>query len=416
MVRENHPKNSSEQPLDQGMLFPVEVSRTAPPSIGEAVEGGVYPDELSSSNEDSRPFHEVVHEAVVQEQHTRNRRQGNQGKHSPLQRDGNYQQIRLGDFLPGFGPVTERRWEEAKAHARGLEDKRLKSEGLQPAIPIAKSSTSKDDEPVPIGQVISEATQKRNQAIAARQRRKGEAHAKLKADLEKAPRRGGAFGGALKRRILATDSEETRARTNEHDIALIAPTNLRPELFPLQRGNLSRDGVLFTPEEYGAITVSPAEFSNRVGAHVLKHTTERAPTERHARRDEVVKQQLQKRYEAARDTLQELQSESEQIERLRKEMRSPGYAHMTLDDMDGLMKTTEGVMNKMFRAIIENRGLNTERTDSLTAAMEYLVTADDYRQTFTFWQQMSSLAKGWTDAKIKRFTTIEMNLIQELER
>ncbi|MGH7241359.1 MAG: hypothetical protein ACREGB_03630, partial [Candidatus Saccharimonadales bacterium] len=81
-----------------------------------------------------------------------------------------------------------------------------------------------------------------------------------------------------------------------------------------------------------------------------------------------------------------------------------------------LIKTTEGVMVKMFRAIIENRGLNTERTESLTAAMEYLVTADDYRGTFKFWQEMSSLAKSWTDAKIKRFTKIEENIARELER
>ncbi|MGH7241578.1 MAG: hypothetical protein ACREGB_04745, partial [Candidatus Saccharimonadales bacterium] len=326
-----------EQPLDQGQLFPVEISRSHPPVIGEVVEGGVFPEDLPLTEEPARHIHEAIHEAVVAEQQTRNRRDGNRGKHSPLQRDGSYQTIQLGDYLPGFGPVTERKWEEAKVYAAQLEAKRHKNNDQQPLIPEATKLTRKDSEPVPISEVIAEVAEQRKQAIAARQQRKGVAHAKLEAELDKAPRRGGAFGGALKRRILITDSEDKLARTNAHDIALIAPTKLRPELFPTERGNLVYAGVLFTAEEYGAITISPAEIGRRIGAKVLRHTTDRAPTERHARREEVVGQNLQRRSELAQSTLAELTAESEQIGRLRKEMQSPGYAHMSLDEMDGLM-------------------------------------------------------------------------------
>ena len=120
------------QPDDQGQLFAVDITRHKPAEIGEI--GPVFPDELEPTEEsaETRHLHEAVHEAVVAEQQTRNRREGNRGKHSPLQRDGSYENIQLGDFLPGFGPVTERHWEEAKAHARSLESRRLASQAVQP--------------------------------------------------------------------------------------------------------------------------------------------------------------------------------------------------------------------------------------------------------------------------------------------
>lgn len=125
-----------EQPPDQGQLFSVEASRTHPPIIGEVVGGGVYPEDLTPTEEsvDTRHFHEAVHETVIKEQQARNRRLGNAGKHSPLTRDGHYERIQLGDFLPGFGPVKERNWEEAKAFAAGLETKRQAEFGSQPDL------------------------------------------------------------------------------------------------------------------------------------------------------------------------------------------------------------------------------------------------------------------------------------------
>ena len=402
-----------EQPLDQGQLFPVETSRTHPPIIGEVVENGVYPEDLAPTEEgaDVRHFHETVHEAVVTEKETRNRRQGNQGKHSPLKRDGHYGSIRLGDYLPGFGPVKERNWEEAKTHARRLDTQRAEKAGHQPALPVERMSAA--DEPKPLDEVIAEVAFSRQQSIAAREERRAIANARVTDQFEKSKRKGGAFGGALKRRILATDSEQLSAMTNQHDIDLVTPHNLRVELFSTERRNLGYAGVLFTPEEYGAITISPEEVGRRLGANVLRHTKDRSATERHARRQEVVENDLHRRTQLAETTLTELNQELDQVERLRKEMRSPGYAHMSLDEMDGLMKTTETVFIKMFSAIVENRELGTERTESLTAAMNFLVAADDYPSTFKFWQQMSALASAWTKAKIQRFEPIKSRLDAE---
>ncbi|MBC7581567.1 hypothetical protein H7097_01730 [Aeromicrobium sp.] len=134
-------KIPAEQPIDQGQLFPVEVSREHPAQIGEVVEGGVFPDELSALTEDKTPFHEAVHAAVVAEQHTRNRRIGQSGKHSTLDREGTYLQIKPGDFLPGFGPVKDSNWQAAKSHAQKLEAERQASIYAQPTLSRPEKDT-----------------------------------------------------------------------------------------------------------------------------------------------------------------------------------------------------------------------------------------------------------------------------------
>lgn len=48
------------------------------------------------------------------------------GKHSPLQRSGTYRDVKVGDFLPNFGPVTTSNFDRAREHAKGLEKQRLK--------------------------------------------------------------------------------------------------------------------------------------------------------------------------------------------------------------------------------------------------------------------------------------------------
>ncbi|CAN5419481.1 hypothetical protein BH09PAT4_BH09PAT4_02570 [soil metagenome] len=430
------PKQNSDpqnQPHDeQGEMFPVVVSRLHPAQIGEVTEGGVYPSELPAE-ETEMPFTQALHEAAAAEAQTRARRQAQQSKHSPLVRDGTYLTARPGDVLPGFGIVTYKNLESAKGHAKGLEQTRLARLAEQPTLTSPEDAEQvkaaveqtadaldirhglQSPEPVPLTEVVAAVAEQRQRSIAARTAEKEAATAKRIEGLKNTSKRGGAFGGALKRRIIKTDSDEMRARTIEHDINLITAPSLRAELFPKVRGDLVYAGVLFTPTEYGAITISPEEVGRRVGANVLKHTADRPATERHARRDEVVGNDLQKRTAVAQETLVSLNDETDQIQRLRKEMKSPGYAHMTLDEMDGLMRTTEEVFIKMFQAIVENRGLGTERTESLTAAMQYLVAKDDYKATFKFWQEMSSLAQAWTDAKIQRFIPITERLNKELE-
>lgn len=233
---------------------------------------------------------------------------------------------------------------------------------------------------------------------------------------EQSPRRGGAFGGALKRRIELTDSVEKFAATNVNDVQLLTPDSLYDALHPTGEVELAYAGILFPPEEYAALTIYPEALAKRVGARVLSGTHDRPADARQSRKTEAVQGALQARIEHARDVLERYDQNKTDLEALLHESQSPGYAHMTQKQMDGLMRRCEDIFITMFDAIVSSKGLGTKRTESLTAALEYILSADDYKRTFNAWVGMSELALSWTKAKARRFQYIEHATGQSLRR
>jgi len=115
----------------QGALFNEEIivgGATDPELYSTATEftpapEGVYPETTETIQD---PEGEAVVEAVRQAAAIikNNRHVAQVGKHSPLERDGSYENIQAGDFLKDFGPVTYRNFEDAKRHAAQLEQQR----------------------------------------------------------------------------------------------------------------------------------------------------------------------------------------------------------------------------------------------------------------------------------------------------
>ena len=99
------------------------------PQEAEVGEGMVTPEAAATS-------------ALAEATKTEHRRRAQLGKHSPLQRDGSYLAIRLGDVLPpdeslGRGErliVKERNYEDAKRYAAKLESKRLEHLRRNPTL------------------------------------------------------------------------------------------------------------------------------------------------------------------------------------------------------------------------------------------------------------------------------------------
>lgn len=136
------PKSPSPNP-DQGAFFdpqPVGNGSTDPLShevtwqLGEAVPEGLFPADRLGKVTHNPTLYETEKKAIEEAAHTANRRRAQLAKHSPLVRDGSYMSIQLGDYLPGFGPVKERNWEDAKARARELETRRLARLAEQPVL------------------------------------------------------------------------------------------------------------------------------------------------------------------------------------------------------------------------------------------------------------------------------------------
>ena len=239
---------------------------------------------------------------------------------------------------------------------------------------------------------------------------------------EKRSLKGGAFGGALKRRIAQTDSAEKRAATNENDIKLLGSSIIAHELFGAQ-GDQAYGGILFTPGEFKHITFSPKRAAQTIGATVLEGTAGRSPDDRFSRKQEVLEGDLVRRSERAQGQLTKLHQERDLLTILSKEMRSPGYAHMTMDEMDGLMKGVEGIFVSMLDAIVTNhlesitkqdQDAAAARVDSLANALDYLLSTDDYKPAFTYWKQMTVVATNWTHAKINRFEEVQYKIQEEI--
>ena len=239
-------------------------------------------------------------------------------------------------------------------------------------------------------------------------------------------RKGGAFGGALKRRIEATDSAAKRAATNEHDIYLLEPASLRHELmgvrsgdqvYVLRYGRKDSRAVTLTPSEHGDLTFSPRIHAQRLGGRVLAATEDRPATDRHARKTEVTEQGLRKQHEKAVARLEVLTTDETVFSNLLKYMASPGYAHVDQEAIDGLMAHAEGVFVQMFEAITTNHKAGTERVESLKAALDYLLTASDekgdYKRTFGYWRAMCLLGKHWTRLKQRAFRNVKASIAEE---
>lgn len=114
---------SEKHQSDQGELFDTHYVGTDPQTADMHFEpnpNGVYHPADNLTPEDF-PTAEIS-EAVKSD----NRRKAQVGKHSPLERGGDYRSsLKPGDYLPGFGPVTYSNWEEAKSHASFLDTQKL---------------------------------------------------------------------------------------------------------------------------------------------------------------------------------------------------------------------------------------------------------------------------------------------------
>jgi hypothetical protein len=120
---------TSHESQDQGALFAEHISGGAtdpalydPKVELEPIPEGVYQEKSTPTPEllADKELIESVHKAVV----TQHRRTGQTGKHSPLQREGTYTALKPGDYLPGFGPVTDTNFSAAKKRAEQLEQQR----------------------------------------------------------------------------------------------------------------------------------------------------------------------------------------------------------------------------------------------------------------------------------------------------
>jgi hypothetical protein len=228
-------------------------------------------------------------------------------------------------------------------------------------------------------------------------------------------RAGGAFGGALKRRILLTDSAELSGQVSKRDRQLLEPNNILRELLS-PSGDLAFRGVVFSPKEFKSITFSAETLSQRVGAQVLDNTTERPPTERHERKIEVIAESLMRRNQLVEQALIKLDIDQENFTSLQRAMAQPGRMLMTAKDIDTRMAYAEDVFKLMVGTVAANHSSDTERVTALMKTLESRLGDDNYRDTFTYTRGITNTGYLWTREKSKIFKRVQRQIQSELDR
>ncbi|QQS18870.1 hypothetical protein IPL68_02310 [Candidatus Saccharibacteria bacterium] len=151
------PKKHQETDPNQGAFIAAEMlgnGGTDPQSFGLigriiGVEpDGFFPDQAPPSTDEAITPEAHLTTTALKEQHTAKRRRAQIGKHSPLQRDGTYMTLMLGDVLPpneNLGRekpliVKEGNYADAKRYAAALECIRLERIRANPTLDAVRVS------------------------------------------------------------------------------------------------------------------------------------------------------------------------------------------------------------------------------------------------------------------------------------
>lgn len=226
---------------------------------------------------------------------------------------------------------------------------------------------------------------------------------------------GGAFGGALKRRIETANIAGTdRGEINQDDFNAVSYESLRRELL-VSKSDQAHSGVLFTSGEFGSLTFSPRMLASRVGGHAIVGTQGRNQDNRISRVNEVVGDTLQGQLQKIDDLITSLSVDKDIAKTLEDEMNTPGYAHMTVAEMGGLMSHVEGKVRAMVDAIALDRSVNADRLKGINAALDYRLGDPNYRTAFGYWRDMTNLSGQWARRKLKVAEKMKKNLVAEIE-
>ena len=226
---------------------------------------------------------------------------------------------------------------------------------------------------------------------------------------------GGAFGGALKRRIETSHiAPSDREGISPADFDAVSYSAIRHELL-VARGDRAHSGVLFSAQEFGSLTFSPRLLASRIGGNVIAGTEGRNQDSRIARANQVVSGSLQDRLSKLDDLVATLDTDSAAFKRLGEEMLTPGYAHMKVGDMSSLLSRTEGTIRSMVDAIAMERAVDADRLKGIHAALEYRLGNPDYRQAFDYWKEMTDLSGLWTRRKLRIAKNMRTKVAAEIE-
>jgi hypothetical protein len=177
------------------------------------------------------------------------------------------------------------------------------------------------------------------------------------------------------------------------------------------------DGLALNPGEYEAIVRSPSAFAVAIAART---TNARILDGNIQRREEAVSRSVGHAITSKREravlVIKGLEAEQAALQKLLKEMKSPGYAHMSEADMRILAETARTSFDNLLDVVGRQAGWSPEQRKRAERAMNARLFDSDYRQSFAYWKKLTTVAERYVGQKINLFKRKSKHASRTAER
>ncbi len=212
-----------------------------------------------------------------------------------------------------------------------------------------------------------------------------------------------AFGRVPKPEYFGIDPSEFSDVTDEERLAVAVDHCFTRRLYSGKEGE-TVDGLALNSVEYEAIVRSPAAFA--VAAAARTNSARELDTNRE-RRDATVQRSVEhaaeSKQERAEKVIAGLEAERASLQRLLKEMRTPGYAHMSEADMRILAETARTSFDNLLEVVGSQAGWTPHQRERAEKAMNARLFDSNYKNAFGYWEDLTTLAERYDGQKINLF-------------
>ena len=209
-----------------------------------------------------------------------------------------------------------------------------------------------------------------------------------------------AFGRVPHAEFFKADTEALKDEVTAEDLQKVNPDFLRSNLF-VEKGGFAYNGILFRPDEYEVIVRSHRAFGKSALGKTLKaRAIDTNVDRRNAAAGRSQTHAFEAKLEPIQDMIQGYEKEQANLDRLLKEIRSPGYAHMSEIDLRVLANSVKEIsLKNLIQTVALSQAWDSETTKGAFKALNYRLHSEDYRANFRYWGSMSQLAMRYVNAK-----------------
>lgn len=221
-----------------------------------------------------------------------------------------------------------------------------------------------------------------------------------------------AFGRALTPRFYDMPAELLPERPAYDELLMVAPSHLEAAVFT--DGPHSVDGIAWHPDEYQAMLRFPRAFGRAVlNKSMAASGLDPFPERRHDRAASSQQHAFDAKYEKMKKMMDGYGNEQEWLARLRKEMRTPGLAHMSLLDMRQLVTSAWTISFKGLLDTAEPQyDWDKQQRKQADVILQHRLFYAPQKSKLKYWTMMTDLALD-VNSKKSRLVGLRLRGIEQ---